>query len=143
VESEAEVVARRAIDAINDRTLRARADELLDPFIVRHDLAQLFPDSKGTRDGSDFVEMIVAAMPDLRLDVEDIFGSGDRVAVRLRITGTHTGQLLLGRPATGNKLSADAMFIYRVQGGRIAEAWQMVDGLAFFRLAGLLTQPSE
>jgi predicted ester cyclase len=139
VESEVEVAARRAIDAINDRTLRARADELLDPSIVRHDLAQLFPDSEGTKDGSDFVEMIVAAMPDLRLDVEDIFGSGDRVAVRLRITGTHTGQLLLGRSATGKKLSADAVFIYRVQGGRIAEAWQMVDGLAFFRLAGLLS----
>ena len=27
---------------------------------------------------------------------------------------------------------------YRFNGGRIAEAWQMVDGLAFFRLAGLL-----
>jgi predicted ester cyclase len=48
--------------------------------------------------------------------------------------GTHTGQPLLGRPATGNKLSANAVFIYRVERGRIAEAWQMVDGLAFFRL---------
>ena len=138
MESELELAARRALDAINDRTLQARAGELLDPSIVRHDLAQLFPDSKGTKDGSDVVEMIVAAMPDLRLDVEDIFGSGDRVAVRLRITGTHTGQPLLGRPATGKNLSAHAVFIYRVQRGRIAEAWQMIDGLAFFRLAGLL-----
>jgi hypothetical protein len=31
------------------------------------------------------------------------------------------------------------VFIYRFNGGRIAEAWQMVDGLAFFRLAGLLS----
>ncbi len=138
MESGLEAAARRTIDAINDRTLQARADELLEPSIVRHDLAQLFPDSEGTQDGSHFFEMIVAAMPDLRLDVEDIFGSGDRVAVRLRITGTHTGQLLLGRPPTGNRLSAYAVFIYRVQHGRIAEAWQMFDGLAFFRLAGLL-----
>lgn len=139
MDSEVEVTARRAIDAINDRTLRARADEILDPHIVRHDLVQLFPDSKGARDGSDFVEMILAAMPDFRLDIKDIFGSSDRAAVRLRITGTHTGQPLLGRPATGKKLSANAVFIYRVQRGRIAEAWQMVDGLAFFRLAGLLS----
>jgi predicted ester cyclase len=55
------------------------------------------------------------------------------------MTGTHTGQPLLGRSATGAKLSATAVFIYRVQGGRVAEAWQMVDGLAFFRVAGLLT----
>jgi len=30
------------------------------------------------------------------------------------------------------------VFIYRVAGGRPAEAWQLVDGLAFYRLAGLI-----
>ena len=139
MDSEAEAAARRAIDAINDRTLAARAEKLLDPSIVRHDLVQLFPDSQGTSGGSDFVGMIIAAMPDLRLDVEDIFGAGDRATVRLRMTGTHTGQPLLGRSATGAKLSAHAVFIYRVQDGRVSEAWQMIDGLAFFRLAGLLS----
>ena len=138
MDSEVEAAVRGAIDAINDRTLRVRAEELLDPSIVRHDLVQLFPDSKGTSGGSDFVGMIVAAMPDFRLDIEDIFGAGDRAAVRLRMTGTHTGEPLLGRPATGKELSANAVFIYRVQRGRVAEAWQMVDGLAFFRLAGLV-----
>ena len=83
--------------------------------------------------------MIVAAMPDFRLDIEDIFGVGDRAAVRLRMTATHTGQPFLGRPANGAELSANAVFIYRVDGGRISEAWQMIDGLAFFRLAGLLS----
>jgi predicted ester cyclase len=138
VESEVEAAARGAIEAINDRTLRARAEELLDPSIVRHDLVQLFPDSKGASDGSDFVGMMVAAMPDFRLHIEDVFAGGDRATVRLRMTGTHTGQPLLGCAATGATLSANAVFIYRVQGGRIAEAWQMVDGLAFFRLAALL-----
>jgi predicted ester cyclase len=100
---------------------------------------QLFPDSEGTSGGADFVGMILAAMPDFRFDIEDIFGVGDRAAVRLRITGTHTGQPLLGRSATGARLFANAVFIYRIQRGRIAEAWQMIDGLAFFRLVGLLS----
>jgi C-1 hydroxylase len=139
MKADVEAAVRGAIDAINDRALRARAEELLDPSIVRHDLVQLFPDSTGTSGGSDFVEMIIAAMPDFRLDIEDIFGTGDRAAVRLRMTGTHTGEPLLGCPATGKELSANAVFIYRLVGGRIAEAWQMVDGLAFFRLAGLLS----
>ena len=89
---------------------------------------------------SDFVEMIVAAMPDCRLDIEDMFGAGDRAAVRLQMRGTHTGQPLLGRPATGKRPSAKAVFIYRVQSGRIAEAWQMIDGVAFFRLAGVFSR---
>ena len=136
--SDTEAAVRGAIAAINDRALRARVTELLDASIVRHDLVQLFPDTTGTSGGSDFVEMIITAMPDFRLDIEDIFGTADRAVVRLRMTGTHTGEPLLGRPATGKELTANAVFIYRFNGGRIAEAWQMVDGLAFFRLAGLL-----
>jgi predicted ester cyclase len=139
MESTVEEAARGAIQAINDRTLGARAEELLDPSIVRHDLVQLFPDSQGARGGFDFVGMMVAAMPDFRLHIEDIFTVSDRATVRLRMTGTHTGQPLLGCAARGGTLSANAVFIYRVQGGRIAEAWQMIDGLAFFRLAGLLS----
>jgi predicted ester cyclase len=54
------------------------------------------------------------------------------------MSGTHSGEPLLSRPAAGNKFSASAVFIYRLEHGRIAEAWQMIDGLAFFRLAGLL-----
>jgi predicted ester cyclase len=138
MDSELETVARRAIDAINDRTLSLRAQQLLVPHMVRHDLVQLFADSEGSSGGADFVRMISGAMPDFRLDIEDIFGAGDRVAVRLRMSGTHTGQPLLGRRSTGNSLSANAVFIYRIEDGRIAEAWQMIDGLAFFRLAGLL-----
>jgi C-1 hydroxylase len=134
-----EATVRGAIDAINDRTLRARADELLDPSIVRHDLVQLFPDSEGPSGGTDFVQMLVDAIPNLRLDIRDVFSGGDRAAVLIEMTGTHTGQPLLGRPATGKRLSANAVFIYRLKGGRIAEAWQMIDGLAFFRLAGLLS----
>jgi predicted ester cyclase len=138
MESEVEAVARCAIRAINDRTLQARAHELLDPSFVRHDLVQLFPDSEGPTGGSDFLGMILDAMPDFRLEIEDIICSEDRAALRLRMTGIHTGRPLLGRPAGGAELSASAIFVYRVQGGRIIEAWQMFDGLAFFRLAGLL-----
>jgi len=140
MDSEVEAAVRGAVSAINDRNLGTRAKDLLDPSTVRHDLVQLFPDSEGATDASDFVGRIVAAMPDFRLSIEDIFGGGDRAVVRLRMTGTHTGQPLLGRPATQKRLTANAVFIYRVEHGRIAEAWQMIDGLAFFRLAGLLSE---
>jgi len=130
-------VVREAVAAINARTLRERALELIEPGFVRHDLVEVFPDSHGPEGAGDFVSMIVAAMPDFHLRIDAIFGQGDRVAVLMTMTGTHTGEALLGRPPTGNALSAHAVFIYRVANGRLAEAWQMVDGLAFHRLAGL------
>jgi predicted ester cyclase len=106
-----EGAVRGAISAINDRTLRARAQEFLDPSIVRHDLVQLFPDSEGRSGASDFVEMMIAALPDFRLDIRDMFSGGDRAAVLIEMTGTHTGLPLLGREATGKRLSANAVFI--------------------------------
>ena len=136
--NDAVTAVRAAVDAINDRSLGDRAADLLDPSFVRHDLAQLFSDSHGPGGASDFVSMIISAMPDFQLTIEDIFGTSDRPVVRLRMSGTHTGALLLGQPARGRALSASAVFIYRVTGGRLAEAWQLVDGLAFYRLAGLI-----
>ena len=136
--SEAAVaVALKVVGAINDRSLRDRAAELLDPSFVRHDLVQLFPDSKGRSGAADFIAMLVAAMPDFRLEIEEIFGTEDRATVLLRMSGTHTGGQLLGRPATAQRLSANAIFVYRVAEGRLAEAWQMFDGLSFYRLARL------
>ena len=136
--NDAVTAVRAAVDAINDRSLGDRAADLLDPSFVRHDLAQLFSDSHGPGGASDFVSMIISAMPDFRLTIKDIFGTSDRAVVRLRMSGTHTGAPLLGQPARGRALSASAVFIYRVTGGRLAEAWQLVDGLAFYRLAGLI-----
>jgi len=136
--NDAATMVRDAVDAINDRSLGGRAAELLDPSFIRHDLAQVFSDSHGLSGTSDFVSMIISAMPDFRLSIEDIFGTGDRAVARLRMSGTHTGAPLLGQPASGRALSVSAVFIYRVADGRLAEAWQLVDGLAFYRLTGLI-----
>ena len=131
-------VVRAVIASVNDRSLPSRAHELLDPGFVRHDLADVFGDSHGPEGAAGFVETIVAAMPDFRLEILDAFGCGDRVTVLLRMTGTHTGGPLLGAPAGGRSLSANAVFVYLVADGRVAEGWQLVDGLAFHRVAGLL-----
>lgn len=132
-------VVRTVLQAINDRSILERTTELFEPSFVRHDLAGVFADSHGPAGVSDFVGTIVAAMPDFRIEIRDVFGSADRVTVLLRMTGTHTGEPLLGAPASGRSLSANALFVYRVANDRVAEAWQMIDGLAVRRAAGLVT----
>src|ERR1700740_2088199 len=104
--NDAVTAVRNAVEAINDRSIGDRAAELLAPSFVRHDLAQLFSDSHGPAGAADFVSMIMSAMPDFRLGIEDIFGTGDRAVVRLRMSGTHTGAPLLGQPARGRRLAA-------------------------------------
>lgn len=73
-------------------------------------------------------ESIAAAFPDLRYDIEDIFGAGDRVTVRLRLTGTHDGPFA-GSPATHRPVEFTSIGIYRIAGNRIAEEWISPDRL--------------
>ncbi len=76
--------------------------------------------------------MFRRAFPDLNADIEDIFGSEDRVAVRVRMRGTHAGEYL-GIPATGRQVSYVSHEFYRIENGLIAEEWICSDTAGLFR----------
>jgi predicted ester cyclase len=63
-----------------------------------------------------------ARLPDLQAHIEDIIAAGDKVAVRLRFRGTHSGEFL-GIPATGRAIEYISHEFYRVADGLIAEEW--------------------
>ena len=67
-------------------------------------------------------ELIKRAFPDLRAHVEDIVAAGDKVAVRVRFRGTHTGEFV-GLAATGRTVEYTSHEFYRIEGGLIAEEW--------------------
>jgi steroid delta-isomerase-like uncharacterized protein len=67
-------------------------------------------------------EMMRRAFPDLQAHIEDIVADQDRVAVRLRFRGTHSGEFL-GFEATGRAIEYVSHEFYRISGGLIAEEW--------------------
>ena len=77
-------------------------------------------------------EMMKHAFPDLQAHIEDIFGVQDKVAVRLRFRGTHSGEFL-GFPATGRAIEYVSHEFYRVADGLIAEEWICSDMATLFR----------
>jgi len=83
---------------------------------------------------------IVAAIPDLHANVQDIFGHGDEVVVRLVVTGTQEGPLL-GIPATGRHLQWDAIDLYRLKGGKISQEWASEDLTAILNDTGTYKAP--
>jgi predicted ester cyclase len=83
---------------------------------------------------------IVAAIPDLHANVQDIFGHGDEVVVRLVVTGTQEGSLL-GIPATGRHLQWDAIDLYRLKGGKISQEWASEDLTAILNDTGTYKAP--
>lgn len=77
-----------------------------------------------------------SAFPDLAYEIEDSFGSGDRVAIRCTARGTHRGEFL-GRPPTGRSFAVQQIHLFRVSDGQIAEHWATRDDVGMMHQLGL------
>jgi predicted ester cyclase len=62
--------------------------------------------------------------------------------VRWTASGTNTGSLM-GLPATGKAVAVSAVYIFRVEGGKLAEAWGDFDALGMQQQLGLLPAPGH
>ena len=134
VEENIEVV-KRGMAAANDDTMATVAPQIIAPGFIRHDLANAHPGVAGPGGFTDFVRTLRSGMPDLRITAEDIFGAGDRVAMRIRATGTHKGEVL-GIPPTGKRVEINGINLYRLENGKIVEAWQLPDVWGFMCQVG-------
>jgi steroid delta-isomerase-like uncharacterized protein len=95
-------------------------------------LAEMPEPQRGREAWRQGVEMMKHAFPDLHAHIEDIFGSQDKVAVRLRFRGTHSGEFL-GIPATGRTVEYVSHEFYRIADGLIAEEWICSDMATLLR----------
>jgi predicted ester cyclase len=98
-------------------------DEGLAPDAVdRHPLEPGEPDFRTHLKGA--IAMFRDAMPDLHAEVEDIIAEGHTVAVRVRMTGTHTGGPLFGIPSAGRSVDIEQFhFIHNDDLGRGVRHW--------------------
>ena len=87
-----------------------------------------------------FVKRIRAAFPDIKLTVEDAFGTQDKVVVRWSGTMTH-GSDELGVPATGKQVRLTGISIARIVDLQIVEGWDNWDQLAMLEQIGVYKSP--
>ena len=84
-----------------------------------------------------FWTVFFAGLPDVRVTMEDLVVSGDRVVGRFVYRGTHTGDLM-GIPATGQPVEMRSIDIWRVQNGMFVEHWDELNLLQVFQQIGAL-----
>jgi predicted ester cyclase len=80
-----------------------------------------------------------SAFPDLQVTTHALVVEGDLVAAHFTGRGTHK-DLFQGVLATGRGWQADCIGVYRVQDGRIAEAWVQWDQLAIMEQLGAIVR---
>lgn len=82
-----------------------------------------------------------AAFADYWIEVKDIVAEGDKVVVRGTIHGVHTGSLMNIAP-TGSEVAIQSFSTYRLENGKIAEHWMLVDMLTLLQQIGAVSAPS-
>jgi C-1 hydroxylase len=116
-------IVRRFIEAYNERNLDL-FDDLVAPDYVDH-THQL----QGREEFRQLFTKAFKAFPDWHESIQDIIGEGEDVWVRVKATGTHTGEWnLFGvqLPPTGNKVTMMMVFLFRIADEKLAEGRRLM-----------------
>lgn len=134
-----EALMREAYDHINAGDLEAFGAMLDDGMVEHEDAAGLPQNKEGV---IQFFSMFRGAFSDLRMDVEDMAMTGDKVWTRVRITGTNDGEFM-GMPATGKSVDFQGVDIVRISdGGKAVEHWGVTDTMAMMQQLGAVPAPA-
>ena len=122
-------------DLINAGDIDGFGRQLADDFLEHEELPGIPPTKEGV---VQYFRMMLAAFPDMRMNVEDVIASGDKAVARVTVSGTNTGEFM-GMPATGKSAAVKLIDITRFgDDGLAREHWGVVDQLALMQQLGVI-----
>jgi predicted ester cyclase len=86
---------------------------------------------------------VMQSFPDRNVEILDLFGDGDRVFIRTRVTGTNQGGFqAFGVGPNGNPFDIESWSVYRFEDGKAVEHWGMNDALTLGMQLGAFPAPA-
>ena len=129
--------ARRFYELISNGDIDGFGEMLADDFVEHEEIPGFSPDKAGVLE---FFRANLAGFPDMKMAPEDILPSGEKVAIRIRLTGTHEGEFM-GIPATGRKIDVPLIDITRFGDDGLAyEHWGVMDMMAMMQQLGAVPE---
>jgi steroid delta-isomerase-like uncharacterized protein len=128
------VVLRLIEEVYNEDNLDV-IDELMAPDIFDH--AAVPEHQHGIAGFRHVMEWVRTFSSDVHYDIADIIAEGDKVAVRMTQSGTHTGTVR-GIAPTGKRFSVDYVHWFRLTDGKVAVMWAVRDDLTRMQHLGLI-----
>jgi predicted ester cyclase len=84
-----------------------------------------------------FASALLAAFPDLHVQLDDMVADGDKLVSRYTVHGTHDGELM-GIPPTGKQVSIGGIAIDRFEDGQSVEHWEVFDQMGMMQQLGVI-----
>ena len=129
---------KRVVRRFYDEVLNGKKVAVLDEIaIVDYEEHDMLPGQGTGLSGLRERVTILDQALDPRFTIEDIIAESDRVVVRWTNSGTHVGEFF-GAPATGKTFTIAGIDIYRLEDGKMAEHWHVVDQLSMLQQLGML-----
>jgi steroid delta-isomerase-like uncharacterized protein len=126
---------RSSYERINAGDLDRFAELFADDYVEHDDVTGMPPTKEGTLE---FFRALLTAFPDLRMDVEDLIASEDKVVARVKATATHQGEFM-GIPPTGKAVAIQLIDITRFDDAGLAcEHWGVADMLSLMQQLGVV-----
>jgi predicted ester cyclase len=116
------------------------ADEIIAPSFLDHHVPTDYP--RGPAGLRQWAANTRGGFPDFEIEIHTIVAEGDWVACHIEFGGTQTGEFN-GIPPTGNRAGAQAISMFRVEGGQLIESWEFADVPAFLKPLGLVLGPAN
>jgi predicted ester cyclase len=83
------------------------------------------------------VKWLRGAFSDLRFEIQETIAEGDRITVRVLMSGVQA-HAFLGFPASGREFAVQQVHTFRVAGGRLVEHRSIRDDLSLMRQIGAI-----
>jgi steroid delta-isomerase-like uncharacterized protein len=119
------------------------AIEVVDELFAEDVVVRISP--LGTAEGrADFRELpqrMRGAFPDLEATVDQVIAEGDRVAMRVTLSGTHRGEFMDVEP-TGTSFEIEHAIFVRFEDDQIVELWGQLDAFELRRQLGATEAPA-
>lgn len=131
------------IDALNTGDT-SRVSDFISPNYFNHE-SQIDPVRSKMRGPQEFIDTVVnirKAFSDLKYELTDSIVSSEKVISIVSVRGKHTGSFFGFIPPTGNKISYQAVHIFKIDDGKIAEHMAIRDDLALMYQLGVVNASS-
>ena len=106
------------------------------PDFVRHDPGLPF-EVRGPQGVAALHDAMLPAFPDMALPLEDFVAEGEKVLVRLRVKGTHTGAFG-DLPVSGRPIDIRVLDLFQIRDGVLVEHWALLDNLGMMKQLGAI-----
>ena len=130
-------IVKRCFDDVWNNGNMDVVSDLIHPNFIRHHERNRDEDLHGVEDFRLWVSRTRQALPDLRFDIERIFGETDRIMAHVRGRATHKGELK-GVSATGTEIEWTVTTFVRLADGKIVECWVIADTLGILQQLGAI-----